>query len=94
MFPTFTVIVFPVSQLFPKRLYLVGPGQESPAMGWEIHGKSMDKSMDESRVFGNPDFGKKSRCENKLVNCCKVFKVCGEKFQCCGINFSMRFQIK
>ncbi len=24
----------------------------------------------------------------------EVFKVCGEKFQCCGINFSMRFQIK
>ena len=24
----------------------------------------------------------------------EVFKVCGEKFQSCGINFSMRFQIK
>jgi len=24
----------------------------------------------------------------------EVFKVRGEKFQCCGINFSMRFQIK
>ena len=28
-----------------------------------LHGKSMDKS----RVFGYPDFGKKSRFENKLV---------------------------
>ena len=43
------------------------PGLESPAMGWEIHGKSMDKSMDESRVFGNPDFCQKSRFENGLV---------------------------
>ena len=24
----------------------------------------------------------------------EVFKVCGEKLQCCGINFSMRFQIE
>jgi hypothetical protein len=24
---------------------------------------------------------------------CKVFKVCGAKFQCCGIHFSMRFQM-
>ena len=32
--------------------------------GGRLHGKSMDKS----RVFGNPDFGKKSRFENKLVS--------------------------
>ena len=51
------------------------PGLESPAMGWKIHGKSMDKSMDKSRFFGNPDFGKKSRFKNKLVVVCKVFKV-------------------
>ena len=33
------------------------------SMGWEILGKSMSKS----RIFGNPDFGKKSRFENELV---------------------------
>ena len=33
------------------------------SMGWEILGKSMDKS----RFFGNSDFDKKSRFENKLV---------------------------
>ena len=32
-------------------------------MGWEILGKSMSKS----RIFGKPDFGKKSRFENKLA---------------------------
>jgi len=40
-------------------------------MGWEIHGKSFDKS----RVFGNSDFGKKSRFENKLAVFHKVLKV-------------------
>ena len=30
---------------------------------WKILGKSMDRS----RVFGNPDFGKKSRFGNKLA---------------------------
>ena len=74
-----------------ERARPIEPDLESPAMGWEIQGKSMDESMDESRVFGNPDFGKKSRFENKLVVCCKVFKVCGEKLQSCGINFSRRF---
>ena len=24
----------------------------------------------------------------------EILKVCGDKIQCCGINFSMRFQIK
>ena len=62
-----------------------GHGVENP---WKILGKSMDKS----RVLGNPDFGKKSRFENKLAVFCKVLKVWGEKFQSCGINFSMRFQ--
>ena len=47
---------------------------------------------DKSRVFGNPDFGQKSRFENKLAVFHKVLKVCGLLFQCCGINFSMRFQ--
>ena len=42
-------------------------------MRWEIHGRSMDKS----RVFGNPDFGEKSRFENKLAVFRKVLKVCG-----------------
>jgi len=37
-------------------------------MGWEIHGVGNPwKSMNKSRIFGNPDFGKKSRFENKLV---------------------------
>ena len=49
--------------------------------------------MDESRVFGNTNFGKNSRSENNLVGVFKVFKVCGGKFQSCGINFSMRFQV-
>ena len=60
----------------------------SPCYPWKIHGKSMDKS----RVFGNPDFGDKSRFENKLAVFRKVLKVCGLLFQCCGINFSTRFQ--
>ena len=34
---------------------------------WKIFGKSMDRS----RVFGNPDFGKKSRFANKSVVSCK-----------------------
>ena len=46
------------------------------SMGWEILGKSMDKS----RVFGNSDFGKKSRFENKLAVFRKVLKVCGILF--------------
>ena len=50
---------------------------------------------DKSRVVENPDFTNKSRFENGLVVCFfKVFKVCGAKFQSCGINFSMRFQIE
>ena len=51
------------------------PKSENPwggkSMGWEILGKSMD----EFRVFGNSDFGKKSRFENKLTVFCKVLKV-------------------
>jgi hypothetical protein len=39
------------------------------SLGWEILGKSMNKS----RIFGNSDFGEKSRFENKLVFFCKVF---------------------
>ena len=39
------------------------------SMGWEILGKSMDKS----RIFGNSDFDKKSRFENKLVGLFSVF---------------------
>jgi len=38
-------------------------------MGWEILGKSMDKS----RTFGNSDFDKKSRFENTLVGFFSVF---------------------
>ena len=48
---------------------------------------------DKSRVFGNPDFCKKSRFENSLVDYLKISKVCGAKFQFSGTNFSMRFQI-
>ena len=51
-------------------LFFVGRSRGLPenpwggkSMGWEILGKSMDKS----RIFGNSDFDKKSRFENKLV---------------------------
>ena len=43
------------------------PGLESPAMGWEIHGKSLENPWTNPGFFGNPDFGKKSRFENKLA---------------------------
>ena len=43
---------------------------------WKILGKSMDKS----RVFGNSDFGKKSRFENKLAVVHKVLKVFGNLY--------------
>ena len=37
-------------------------------MGWEIHGVGNPwESMNKSRIFGNPDFTKKSRFENELV---------------------------
>ena len=39
-------------------------------MGWDILGKSMNKS----RIFGKPDFGKKSRFENKLAFSTKKIK--------------------
>ena len=43
-------------------------------MGWEIHGVGNPwKSMSKSRIFGNPDFDKKSRFENKLANFLKDF---------------------
>jgi len=41
-----------------------------------LHGKSMD----ESGVFGNLDFGEKARSEKKLAGFCKVLKVCGFRF--------------
>ena len=57
--------------------------------------------MEKSRVFGNPDFGKKSRFENKLVVFRKVFKFfdifynsvaltfrCGSRRGSHGIDFS------
>ena len=58
--------------------------------------------MDKSRVFGNPDFVKKSRFENNLAVFCKVFlkfvanssKVVALTFRCAsrygspGIDFS------
>ena len=51
-------------------LFFVGRSRGLPenpwggkSMGWEIFGKSMDNS----RVFGNSDFDKKSRFENKLA---------------------------
>ena len=52
----------------------------APAASPKIHGvgnpwKIRGKSMDTSRVFGNSDFGKKSRFENKLVVFRKVLKV-------------------
>jgi len=88
---------FPGSQTSAKlnvRFFVGGAPAPPPTFfvglrpPWKILGKSMDKS----RVFGNPDFGKKSRFENKLAVFCKVLKVRGEKFQSCGIHFSMRFQ--
>ena len=55
---------------FRPILFFVGRSRGLPenpwggkSMGWEILGKSMDKS----RIFGNSDFDKKSRFENKLV---------------------------
>ena len=48
-----------------------GLPENTKSMGWEILGKSMDKS----RILGNSDFGEKSRFENKLVVFRKVLEV-------------------
>ena len=78
----------------------------APAASPKIHGvenpwKILGRSMDKSRVFGNSDFGKKSRFENKLAVFPKVLKVwenvynvvaltfrCGSRRGSPGIDFS------
>ena len=50
---------------------------------WKILGKSIDKS----RVFGNPDFGKKSRCENKLAVFVKFLKFVAKRSKVVALTF-------
>ena len=68
-------------EIRPWRPILVFVGRsrglpENPkSMGWEIHGwKILGKSMDNSRNFGNSNFGNKSRFEHKLVFFTKFLK--------------------
>ena len=56
--------------LVNPRNPIVGRSRGLHENSWKIHGKSMDKS----RVLGNPNFGKKSRLENKFVVFCKVWR--------------------
>ena len=52
------------------------------SMGWEILGKSMS-----NRYFGKPDFGKKSRFENKLVVFRKKKQVFGNLYNVQILDF-------
>ena len=50
------------------------------------------KPMDKSRVFGNPDFCKKSRFENTLVVCCYFFKVVALSSNSVALTFRCGFR--
>ena len=74
-------------------LFFVGRSRGLPenpwggkSMGWEIHGweihewEILGKSIDKSRIFGKPDFGEKSRFENKSAKFFRFFKVFGNLY--------------
>ena len=70
-------LTFPKTFICQSRLFVLlaqyvgrsrGLPENPKSMGWEIHGVGNSwKSMNKSRIFGNPDLTKKSRFENELV---------------------------
>ena len=75
VFDALAIFWRPVFSWFLSAASAASPKIQNPwggkSMGWEILGKSMSKS----RIFGNPDFTKKSRFENELVVFHNVIKV-------------------